>query len=259
MLGPWKLLGHTSQLSIFADEGVTSVTEPDGKSELVYRGELSIPVGVRAQGWTHIGDPDSWHGYIVDAYQAAAPTDKKMFRVTTPRGHAYEFVHTLTPGEALNNSFAAISPDGHWLVSGEWGEMHRLLVFADPIGRVSGPHPSGGTLPLAFTIVLEHPVRDVQGCVFFTAVQLLCSTNDPRTDLWPTPDQLLEVNLASALDGGTVGAQVESLGELPLASRCAGASEVEGIDYQKTTGILRVEVVPPGICGLSTSVYEYRR
>ena len=40
--------------------------------------------------------------------------------------------HALGPGEALNNSFVAISPGGQWMVSGEWGTMTRLLVHPTP-------------------------------------------------------------------------------------------------------------------------------
>lgn len=258
-LGPWEPIGHTFVLTGLGGEGLASVTEPDGKSKIVYRGQLSIPPAVLKQGWSHIGDPGAWGGYLVDAYQAPAPGKEKMFRVTTPRGAHYEFVHTLALGEKLNNSFAAISPDGRWLVSGEWGEMRRLLVFPSPISKAAGPHPAGGPLPLASEIELDRPVKDVQGCAFINPTELLCSTDDPGTQLWATPDQLLEVTLPSPLAGATVTAGVSSLGELPLVSDCSGTFEVEGIDYQPGTGILRAEVVPPDWCGLLTTVYEYRR
>jgi hypothetical protein len=66
--------------------------------------------------------------------------------------------------------------------------------------------------------------------------------------------------LTAPLDGqATTAAQVISLGELPVASVCPGQPEVEGIDYQVTTGMLRVEVVQPGLCDLVTTIYEYSR
>lgn len=49
------------------------------------------------------------------------------------------------------------------------------------------------------------------------------------------------------------------LGELPLRSGCRGTYEVEDIDFQVSSGILRVEVLPPGRCGLAAAVYEYRK
>lgn len=246
-------------ISELGDQGVASYTGANGRPELVYRGELSIPFALLHKGWAHIGDPGGWGGYIVDAYQAGAGARQKMFRVTAPNGKTYDFVHKLASGEKLNNSFATISPDGEWLVSGEWGEMRRLLVFPSPIERLSLPHPTATGLPLKGTIQLDHPVRDVQGCAFISATQLLCSTDDPGHDLWPAPEQLLEVTLPAALVGGTVSAHVSFVGALPQVSDCSGVYEAEGIDYQASTGDLRVEVVPPGVCAVVTTVYEYRR
>src|SRR5258708_5073913 len=70
-------------------------------------------------------------GYYVEPYQAASG-NARMFRVQAPGGAWSESVHALSPGEALNNSFDTISPNGSWMVSGEWGTMNRLLVFPTP-------------------------------------------------------------------------------------------------------------------------------
>jgi len=41
-------------------------------------------------------------------------------------------------------------------------------------------------------------------------------------------------------------------------SLCTGTYETEGIDYDAPRGILRLEVIPPPICGdLLTNVYAY--
>ena len=259
MLGPWKLVGHSLAISAHADEGVATITGPGGRAEVVLRGDSSVPGDLKAQGWEHIGDPGGWGGYLVDAYQGGPGTQYKLFRLTTPTGATYDFVHQLVAGEEANNSFAAVTPDGQWMVSGEWFEMRRLLVFPSPTALVGQWMYDPGVLPLAATISLDHPVRYVQGCAFTTSTQLLCSSDDPGTDLWPTPYQLLQVTLAAPLDGQPTNATVTSLGELPMSSHCHGTFEVEGIDYQTSTGILRVEVVPPGLCGLLTTVYQYRQ
>lgn len=259
MLGPWQLVGQSLAISAFADQGVATVTGPDGRSRVVLRGDSSVPGDLIAQGWVHIGDPGGWGGYLVDAYQGNPGTQYKLFRLTTPTGATYDFVHQLVAGEQANNSFAAVTPDGQWMVSGEWWEMHRLLVFPSPTALVGQWRYDLGVLPLAATIRLDHPVRYVQGCAFTSSTQLLCSSDDPGTSLWPTPYQLLQVTLPAPLDGRPTTAAVTSLGELPLVSHCHGTFEVEGIDYQASTGVLRVEVVPPGLCGLLTTVYQYRR
>jgi hypothetical protein len=33
----------------------------------------------------------------------------------------------------------------------------------------------------------------------------------------------------------------------------------EGVDYDTTTGVLRVEITQPGVCEVATTVYEYRQ
>ena len=262
-LGGWHLVGQTSIDSPDADQGVATVDPRFGAPYELYRGEAAIPASVAAEGWTHIGDPDSRSGFVFDAYQwgGSTPAASKMFRVTTPSGAAYEYVHTLTSGEEYNNSYAAVSPDGQWMVSGEWDTMTRLLVFATPILNPATPR-TGGDLPLAATIQLDHPIADVQGCTFLSSTKLLCATDDSDTTLWPVPKQLLEIDLPGKLTGKTVTAHVRLLGELPQTSTCAAASdnpfEVEGDDYDARTGDLRVAVIPPSPCSSDTTVYTFR-
>ncbi|MGW7684357.1 hypothetical protein ACWGID_26675 [Kribbella sp. NPDC054772] len=69
-------------------------------------------------------------------------------------------MHALESWEANNNnnSFAAVSPDVQWMVTGEWGTMDRLLVLpmpgvaaTDPAGRPQRRHRPrhvAGQLPL---------------------------------------------------------------------------------------------------------------
>jgi hypothetical protein len=244
-------------LAALSDQGLASLKRSN-HSEIVFRGSLSIARRLRLQGWIHIGDPGSWHGYLFDAYQGTPSMDAKLFEVTLPSGVVRDFKHTLLPSERYNNSFIAIAPAGQWMVSGEWGVMTRLLIFPTPTINPAAASTSGN-LALAATIALNHPVRDIQGCTFLTATQLLCSSDDPDTDLWSTARQLLQITLRRPLNGHDIRGKVVSLGELPHPGDCHGHPEVEGIDYDTTTRLLRVEVRPPGRCGLATTVYDYRK
>ncbi|MQY05887.1 hypothetical protein [Actinomadura macrotermitis] len=254
-LGPWKPAGSTEQPSSLANQGLTTVA---GKG-LHFAGNGTVPDSLRAAGWGHVGDPDSARGHIFDAYQwTAADPAAKMFYVTTPGGKQYRYVHPLAPGELMNNSYAAVSPDGQWLVSGEWGTMDRLLVLPTPILNPATAR-TGGTLRLAGQIKLDRPVRDVQGCDFVNPTTLVCATDDTGTDLFPTTKQLLQIKLHRPLRAGDTTARVTSLGQVPLISKCTGEFETEGVDYDRATGLLRVEVVPPAPCDADTTVYAFRR
>jgi hypothetical protein len=249
-LGPWHLAGHETVFGPAADEGVATVG-----GRVVYRGDLDVTAALRAQGWVHIGDPGAFDRSIVDAYQGPPGADAKMFLLTAPDGATRAYVHPLAAGELVNNSFAAISPDGRWLVSGEWGLEHRLLVLPSPTAP-GAPDP----LPLAPNIALDRPAYDVQGCDFITATRLLCVSDDPGTSVWPNPFPLLQVDLPGPLDGRSVTGRVTDLGGLPTVSRCQGAFEPEGIDYDRVTGVLRVVVTPPAPCSaVTTTVYDYVR
>ncbi|MFG2364945.1 hypothetical protein ACGFY3_25400 [Streptomyces mirabilis] len=247
----WTEVGSDRADPLTESQGLTSVEVPAG-SPNHYTGIGTIPVGVSVRGWNHVGDPDaSYNGYYVEPYQADSGS-AKMYRVQAPGGAWSEYVHALSPGEALNNSFDTISPDGQWMVSGEWGTMTRLLVFPTP-----GVNPStspSANLPQASTINLDHAVRDVQGCDFVTATQLLCSSDDPAGTLFGITKPLLQIDLPAAPSGsGDVTGHVTALRQLPLRSSCSGTFEAEGIDYDRRTGTLRVIVVSPGFCVLTDS------
>jgi hypothetical protein len=256
-LGPWGEVGRTRRLKYFADQGLATVTRADGTSFQLYRGSGSVPRRLRKQGWVHVGDPDSSRGHVFDAYQGASGATSKMFEVTAPDGRRYDYVHRLEGDERMNNSYVAVSPDGQWMVSGEWDVMSRLLVFATPMLNPSAP-ASGDELAWAALINLDRPVRNMQGATFLDATRLLCSTDDPGTDLWPTARQLLQVDLAAPLAGASIDGRVSSLGPLPTHSICPGEPEVEGLDFDVATGDLRVVVVPPGVCGFLVEVHRFR-
>jgi hypothetical protein len=108
-------------------------------------------------------------------------------------------------------------------------------------------------------IKLDHKVNDIQGCDFVTPLKLLCASDDDSKALFPNQKPLLEVSLPEPLRGVTVKAHVVDLGSIPQESTCAGTFEAEGVDFDTSTGTLRVEVIQPGSCILKTTVYEYKQ
>ena len=252
----WTRTGSSQQSTLTAGEGVTTVRNGTGDTVL-YRGAGSIPLSVLIQGWTHIGDPDSVNGYVFDAYQSGASTPtSKMFRVTTPSGSTYEYTHTLVAGELYNNSFDAVSPDTQWMVAGEWGTMDHLQVYPTPLLNPATPR-TGGSLALSGEIQLDHAVNDIQACDFTSATQLLCVSDDSSRSLFSDDKPLLEVDLPHALDGGTITGHVTDIAAIPQKSICSGTFEAEGDDYDTATGVLRIQVIQPSICGAATTVYTY--
>ncbi|WP_053846654.1 hypothetical protein [Streptomyces sp. NRRL B-24085] len=254
----WTEAGSDRADPLTESQGLTSVEVPAGSANR-YTGIGTIPFGVATRGWNHVGDPDaSYDGHYIEPYQADSGT-AKMYRVQAPNGTWSEYVHTLGPGEALNNSWVAVSPDGQWMLSGEWGTMTRFLVFPTP-GVNASTSPSAN-LPQAATVTLDHAVRDVQGCDFVSATRLLCSSDDPAGTLFGYTKPLLQIDLSAAPTGsGNVTGHVTALRQLPLRSSCSGTFEAEGIDYDRRTGTLRVIVVSPGFCVLTDSkTYRFTR
>ncbi|NEA98446.1 hypothetical protein [Streptomyces sp. SID13726] len=254
----WTETGSDRADPLTESQGLTSVEVPAGAANR-YTGIGTIPVGVSSRGWNHVGDPDaSYDGHYVEPYQADSGT-AKMFRVQAPDGTWSEYVHQLGAGEALNNSWVAISPDGQWMLSGEYGTMSRLLVFPTP--GVNASTSPAANLPQAATVTLDHAVRDVQGCDFLGATQLLCSSDDPAGTLFGYTKPLLQIDLSAAPTGSAnVTGHVTALRQLPLRSSCSGEFEAEGIDYDRRSGTLRVIVVSPGFCVLTDSkTYRFTR
>ena len=251
------MVASSVQNSLTSGEGVATVTQPGHTSYELYRGLQSVPDNLKAQGWTHIGDPDSIRGYIFDAYQGPATGNSKMFLVTTPLGQSFEYIHTLVKGELYNNSFVTVSPDAQWMVAGEWGTMNHLQIYPTPSLNHT-VHAGGGSLRLAGYIKLDHKVNDIQGCDFITAVRLICASDDDSRSLFPHEKPLVEVDIRRSLHGSSVKGRVVDLGAIPQESNCSGTFEAEGVDFDTSTDILRVEVIQPGSCILKTTVYEYK-
>ncbi|KUL46967.1 hypothetical protein [Streptomyces regalis] len=253
----WTEVGSDRADPLTESQGLTSVEVP-ANSPNRYTGIGTIPSSVRSRGWNHVGDPDaSYGGYYIEPYQADSGS-AKMFRVQAPDGTWSEYVHTLGSGEALNNSFVAVSPAGQWMVSGEWGTMTRLLVHPTP-GVNPGTSPSVN-LPWTSSIRLDHAVRDIQGCDFLGATTLLCSSDDPAGTLFGMTKPLLQIDLSAEPGTSDVTGHVTALRQLPMRSSCSGEFETEGIDYDRRTATLRVIVISPGFCVLTDSkTYRFTR
>ncbi|MBV2352955.1 hypothetical protein KUM39_01050 [Streptomyces sp. J2-1] len=254
----WTETGSDRADPLTESQGLASVEVPVNSPNR-YTGVGTIPLSVSSRGWNHVGDPDaSADGHYIEPYQRD-DGNTKMYRVQAPGGAWSEYVHTLAPGEAMNNSWDAISPDGQWMLSGEWGAMNRLLVFPTP-GINPAASPSAN-LPLVSQVRLDHAVRDVQGCDFSSPTTLLCSSDDPEGSLFGITKPLLQIDLSAAPNGsGDVTGHVTALRQLPLRSACSGSFEAEGIDYDRRTGVLRVIVVSPGFCTVVDSkTYKFTR
>lgn len=255
----WTETDASLEGTLSGGQGLATVDPPGGAPYVLYRGVSSIPVGVAAAGWTHVGDPASSGGYVIDAYQNSRPSsDTKMFLVTTPAGASYEYVHTLVSGELYDNSFAAISPSKQWMVSGEWGTMSHLLIYPTPLLNPTTSQV-GGTLDLSGYIQLDHKANNIQGCDFITATKLICASDDSTETLFSNDKPLLEVDLTAPLDGTTVTGHVVDLGSIPQESVCSGAFETEGVDYDPSSGVLRIEMIQPGVCEAVTTVYQFKQ
>ncbi|MEV3859010.1 hypothetical protein AB0J38_32430 [Streptomyces sp. NPDC050095] len=243
----WTETGTSYVNSLTGSQGLAS--RADGS--LVRRGLASVPLDLRIAGWTHVGDPDVAGGYTFDAYQGGDDATKKMFAATAPDGKRTTYEHALDQGELLNNSFASVSPDRQWLVSGEWGTMSRLQVFPTPVLNASAPAP-GANLPQAGQISLDKPVQNIQGCDFTDTTHLLCSSDDAAKEV-------LAVALDRPLDGKPVAGHVTTAFAVPQRSICSGTFETEGIDYDAARGTLRVAIVPPAPCLVTTAVIAYEQ
>ncbi|MFJ4487296.1 hypothetical protein ACIP3D_33670 [Streptomyces longwoodensis] len=253
----WTEVGSDRADPLTESQGLASVEVPAGSPNR-YTGIGTIPIGLSTRGWNHVGDPDaSYNGYYIEPYQRDSGASK-MFRVQAPGGAWSEYVHALSPGEALNNSWVAVSPDGQWMLTGEWGTMTRLLVLPTP-GVNASTSPSAN-LPQASTVRLDHAVRDVQGCDFSGPTTLLCSSDDPEGSLFGMTKPLLQIDLSAQPGSSDVSGHVTALRQLPLRSGCSGSFEAEGVDYDRRTGTLRVIVVSPGFCVLTDSkTYRFTR
>ncbi|MFZ0044121.1 MAG: hypothetical protein WAK93_22620 [Solirubrobacteraceae bacterium] len=241
----WTLETFFTEPITVAGEGVASY--PGGRR--LFRGFAQVPTSVSQLGFNHVGDEDiDRSGDVYDAYEDDHPDPTaKLFTITAPNGRVSDYPHPLAQGEEYNNSFVTVSPNDRWLVSGEWNTERRLLLFSNPKGR-----PSGSSIPLAGTIALRSSLYHVQGCDFFDAVTLICSTDN-------AVHAVVKVSLSRPLHRGTNTATDRRLLIPREVSKCPGTGfESEGVDYNARTGRLTLTMNEPGSCVGTTDVNVYK-
>ncbi|MCS3879263.1 hypothetical protein GII30_12760 [Gordonia amarae] len=241
----WRLAGASNHPSVDANQGLATTSS----GRLTVRGYTSIRPDLALAGWSHIGDHDIHGGRTYDAYENLT-SGKKLYVVTDAAGRARSYFHRVRPGEKANNSFATVSPSGKYLVSGEFEQQRRLLVFANPVGQ-----PDGSTIRYIGEIRFDRTVGDIQSCDFVTERKLLCIDDDRAVKT------LHAVNLTTPLGGAVTPARLSPELTLPLRGRsaCAGDWESEGVDYDTTRNVLRVAAIEPLPCGLNTVVFRFVR
>jgi hypothetical protein len=241
----WTLRTFFTEPITVAGEGVASYRS----GKLLFRGLAQVPTQVSQLGFNHVGDEDiDRSGRVYDAYEDDHPNPTaKLFTITAPNGRVSEYRHPLAASEQFNNSFVTVSPDDRWLISGEWNTERRLLLLSNPKGR-----PSGSSIALAGTIALRPSLYHVQGCDFFDAVTLICSTDN-------AVHAVVKVSLLAPLHRGTNIATDRRLLIPRQVSKCAGTSfESEGVDYNSRTGRLTLAINEPGACVGTTDVNVYK-
>jgi hypothetical protein len=240
----WTLRTFFTKPITVAGEGVASYLG----GRVLFRGFAQVPAAVRQLGFNHVGDEEiDRSGHIYDAYEDDHPDPvAKLFTITAPNGRVSDYPHPLARGEEYNNSFVTVSPNGRWLVSGEWNTERRLLLLSNPKGR-----RSGSSIRLAGTIVLRPALYHVQGCDFFDAVTLICSTDN-------AVHAVVKVSLSAPLHRGTNRATDRRLLIPREVSKCPGTGfESEGVDYNARTGRLTVGINEPGACVGTTDINVY--
>jgi hypothetical protein len=105
-VGPWTLVDVQWKPKGQTNQGLTTVrATPGGPAHLVFRGSQSVAPELRAKGWCHVGDPASWDGTIIDAYQwKDAAATAKLFRATTAN-RTFDFEHPLATDPATHELF----------------------------------------------------------------------------------------------------------------------------------------------------------
>ena len=207
-------------------------------------------------GFDHLGDPDAYGPLVFGGLEDnSAP-------VVAPyhRGFVVFDSETLSivgwandPGSANRPGdgdcpWVAVSPDGEWVVTGQWAPMLSLIVYrAMELVSAHTVHQVG-------EIPIEPSISDIQGCDFDGPQVLLCASDNADAGRL-----IYSITLSGPLQGETLPrltGHVEPLFPAPVPEKvCDNPEEVEGVDVDGDT--LRVLVL--GSCAIDSYLYRYER
>ena len=207
-------------------------------------------------GFDHLGDPDANGTLIYGALEDNSDPVVNPYH----RGFVLFDAETLSiagwandPGRPDNPAdedcpWAAVSPDGQWVVTGQWDPMQTVIVYrAEKL-------MSGHTVRPEAEIPMDMPFSDVQGCDFDGPRVLVCASDDADAGRL-----LYAIILSGPLEGDAVPrltAHVEAIFPAPVPEmQCTQPQEVEGVDVDGDT--LRVLVI--GSCQIDEHLYRYER
>jgi hypothetical protein len=144
--------------------------------------------------------------------------------------------------------WVAVSPDGEWIVTGEWDPMQSVIVYK--VLDVMSEH----TVHRVGEFPIDMPLRDIQGCDFDGPQVLVCASDDSDSGRL-----IYSIVLSGPLQGDALpnlSGHVEPLFHAPVPEkRCDNPQEVEGVDVDGDT--LRVLVL--GSCLFDEHLYRYER
>lgn len=221
-------------------------------------GAFAFPQSLLDLGFDHLGDPDAHGARIYGGLEDnAEPTVDRYHRALiaydaetlAPEGWSVDPGAADAQGDG-DAPWVALSPDGAWLVSGEWDPQDDLMVFrASEVGAAP-------EIEAVARIPLDRTIARVQGCDFDGPRVLLCASDDGEAGK-PVYAIVLSRGLTADADLGAIEATVETLFPTPLPEPLCGLAEpeVEGVDVEGD--LFRVLVI--GTCLVDSHVYRFER
>ncbi len=217
----------------------------------------AFPPALAGQHFDHLGDIDAFDRQIYGGLEDNSdPYGERYHRALvayddeslSPTAFALDPGAPDAPGDG-DAPWVTVSPDGAWVVGGEWNPQESLLVWRrDDV-------LAGGEIETVARIPLDAPLARVQGCDFDGPGVLVCASDDAATG-----KLVMAIELSAPLHGRAdltaLTAHVEPLFPVPIPTNVCGIeAEVEGVDVDGDT--LRVMVI--GTCLLDTHVARYVR
>jgi hypothetical protein len=207
-------------------------------------------------GFDHLGDPDGNGTLVYGGLENDSPP------LVNPYHRCFVVYEAETlfivawandqgrsdkPGDG-DCPWVAVSPDGNWIVTGEWDLMKTVIVYR--VRDLMSDH----VIHREGEIPMDLPLRDIQGCDFDGPRVLVCASDDKDAGR-----PIYAIVLSGPLQGETLPeltAHVEYLFPAPVPEvQCNQPQEVEGDDVDGDT--LRVLVI--GSCLIDEHLYRYER